>query len=89
MIARGLTKREILATPGVRQPQVFSHERPRASQPLARKVFVQLRVPDVRSPAFLAEARKQCQAVAASPHAAENQAFVDSVSAWRPDQDGA
>jgi hypothetical protein len=50
---------------------------------------IQFWVPDVRSPAFLAEARKQCLAVAASPYAAEDQAFVDSISAWSPDRDDA
>jgi hypothetical protein len=50
---------------------------------------VQFWVPDVRSPAFLAEARRQCLAVAASPYAADDQAFADSISAWTPDQDDA
>ncbi|MBV8794070.1 MAG: antitoxin MazE family protein [Hyphomicrobiales bacterium] len=43
---------------------------------------IQIWVPDVRSPAFRAEARRQSAAVAASPHAREDQAFVDSISAW-------
>ena len=38
---------------------------------------IQIWVPDVRSPAFRAEARRQSLAVAASPHAREDQAFVD------------
>jgi hypothetical protein len=37
-------------------------------------------VPDVRSPAFAAEARRQSLAVAESVHAHEDQAFVDRVS---------
>jgi hypothetical protein len=37
-------------------------------------------VPDVRSPAFAAEARRQSLAVAESGHAHEDQAFVDRVS---------
>ena len=41
--------------------------------------------PDVRSPEFLAEARRQCLAVNASPHAEEDQAFIDAISAW-PDE---
>lgn len=41
---------------------------------------VQVWVPDVRSPAFLAEARRQSRAVAASSGADEDQAFIDPVS---------
>jgi hypothetical protein len=41
---------------------------------------VQVWVPDTRSPAFAAEARRQSLAVASSPHAAEDQAFVDAIS---------
>jgi Protein of unknown function (DUF3018) len=42
--------------------------------------LVQLWVPDVRSAAFRAEAARQARAIAASPHEAEDQAFVDSIS---------
>jgi Protein of unknown function (DUF3018) len=41
---------------------------------------IQIWVPDVRSPAFKAEAHRQSLAVANSPHADEDQRFVDSVS---------
>lgn len=41
---------------------------------------IQIWVPDVRSPAFKAEAHRQSLAVASSPHADEDQRFVDSVS---------
>jgi hypothetical protein len=37
-------------------------------------------VPDVRSPAFKAEAHRQSLAVAQSPHSDEDQAFIDAVS---------
>jgi len=43
---------------------------------------IQIWVPDVRSPEFAAEARRQSLAVARSPHAAEDQAFVDAISGW-------
>ena len=43
---------------------------------------VQIWVPDVRSRAFAAEAHRQSLAVARSPHAAEDQAFVDAISEW-------
>lgn len=41
---------------------------------------VQIWVPDVRSPDFVAEAHRQAAAVAASDHATDDQAFVDAVS---------
>jgi hypothetical protein len=41
---------------------------------------IQIWVPDVRSPKFAAEARRQSLAVAHSKHAAEDQAFVDAFN---------
>jgi hypothetical protein len=41
---------------------------------------IQIWAPDVRSPAFRAEARRQALAIAQSPHEADDQAFIDSVS---------
>lgn len=46
--------------------------------------LVQIWVPDTRSPAFAEEARRQSAAVARSEHAAEDQAFVDAISAEWP-----
>jgi hypothetical protein len=43
---------------------------------------LQIWVPDVRAPRFAAEAHRQSRAVAASAAAAEDQAFVDSISEW-------
>jgi hypothetical protein len=43
---------------------------------------IQIWVPDVRSPAFAAEARRQSLAVPESPHARADQDFVDAVSDW-------
>jgi hypothetical protein len=40
---------------------------------------IQIWVPDVRSPAFTAEAHRQSLAVASSVHAAEDQDFVDAI----------
>jgi Protein of unknown function (DUF3018) len=37
-------------------------------------------VPDVRSPEFAAEARRQSLLIANSPYAEEDQAFVDSIA---------
>ena len=43
---------------------------------------IQIWVPDVRSPQFAAEAHRQSLAVATSPHAKEDQDFIDAVSVW-------
>jgi surfactin synthase thioesterase subunit len=43
---------------------------------------IQIWVPDMRSPAFRAEAHKQSLAVAKSPHAVEDQDFIDAISDW-------
>jgi len=41
---------------------------------------IQLWVADVHSPGFPAEAHRQSVAVAASEHAADDQAFIDAIS---------
>jgi hypothetical protein len=41
---------------------------------------IQIWVPDTRSQRFAAEAHRQSQNVAQSEHAAEDQAFIDSIS---------
>ena len=46
---------------------------------------VTLWVPDMRSPKFAAEARRQCILANNSPYAAEDQAWVDSMSDWNAD----
>ena len=43
---------------------------------------IQIWVPDVRSPAFRSEAHRQSLAVVASPHAHDDQAFIDAASDW-------
>lgn len=43
---------------------------------------IQIWVPDMRSPAFAAEAHRQSLAVARSPHAKADQNFIDIVSDW-------
>jgi hypothetical protein len=42
--------------------------------------LLQIWVPDTRSPEFAKEARRQSRMAARSPHAKEDQAFVDSIS---------
>jgi hypothetical protein len=49
---------------------------------------IQIWVPDVRAPAFRSEARRQSLAVAASPRAHEDQAFIDAVSTSIDEADG-
>jgi hypothetical protein len=41
---------------------------------------IELWVPDVNSPEFVVEARRQSLLVAGSPQADEDQAFIDAVS---------
>jgi hypothetical protein len=43
---------------------------------------IQIWVPDMRSPTFVAEAHRQSLAVARSPHAKEDQDFIDAASDW-------
>jgi hypothetical protein len=43
---------------------------------------IQIWVPDMRSPTFTAEAHKQSLAVAGSPHARQDQDFIDAISDW-------
>ena len=40
---------------------------------------VQIWVPDVRAPAFVAEARRQSATIAASEQESDDQAFVDAI----------
>ena len=46
---------------------------------------VQLWLPDTRSPEFAALAHRESLAVANSPGEADEQAFIDSISAWPKD----
>ncbi|HET7850612.1 MAG TPA: antitoxin MazE family protein [Pseudolabrys sp.] len=41
-------------------------------------------VPDMRSPRFAAEARRQSRLANKSSHAADDQAWVDAMSDWNP-----
>ncbi len=46
---------------------------------------IQIWVPDVRAPAFRAEAHRQSLAVAAGEQAHEDQAFIDAISDLGPE----
>lgn len=50
---------------------------------------MQIWVPDVRAPEFIAEAHRQSVAVAMSEGEADDQAFVDAVSCGLDDDDKA
>jgi len=43
---------------------------------------IQIWVPDMRSSAFVRKARRQSLAVAKSPHAADDQDFINAISDW-------
>jgi len=47
--------------------------------------LVQMWLPDTRTPEFAAEAHRQSLRANASPFAAEDQAWVDSMSDWKAD----
>ena len=47
---------------------------------------IQIWVPDVRAPGFAAEAHRQARLVADSPSEAEDQAWLESISALFPDE---
>jgi hypothetical protein len=48
---------------------------------------VQIWVPDVRAPEFIAEAHRQSAAIAASENEADDQAFVDAISVGLDEDD--
>ena len=43
---------------------------------------IQIWVPDTRAPAFAKAAHRESLALANSPHAAGDQAFIDAISEW-------
>lgn len=58
--------------------RVEAHRERRRAQGMR---LLQIWVPDTRTAEFAAEARRQAAAVAASPYAEDDQAFVDAISA--------
>lgn len=56
-------------------PPAVAPSRARLRPPLRR-------APDISDPAFAAEAHRQSALAAAAPREAEDQAFVDAISAW-------
>lgn len=69
----------------VRTPSKASRDKVRAHRKRLRQQGlrpIQIWVPDMRSPAFVAEAHRQSLAVAKSSYAKEDQAFIDAISDW-------
>ena len=62
-----------------------SAEKVRAHRARLRKAGlrpIQIWVPDVRSPEFAREARRQSRVIAQSPQEPDDQAFIDAISEW-------
>jgi Protein of unknown function (DUF3018) len=69
----------------VRSQSSSSRDKVRAHRERLRKQGlrpIQIWVPDVRSPEFVAEAHRQSLAVANSPQEKNDQDFIDSISIW-------
>jgi len=68
-----------------RTPPKSSRDKVRAHRKRLRQQGlrpIQIWVPDMRSPAFRAEAHRQSLAVATGSHAKEDHDFIDAVSNW-------
>jgi len=66
-----------------RNPPRSSRDKVRAHRERLRRLGlrpIQIWVPDLRSSAFVREARRQSLAIARSPHARQDQAFIDAIS---------
>jgi len=68
-----------------RAPSKLARDKVRAHRARLRRQGlrpIQIWVPDVRSPAFAAEAHRQSLVAANSPRAQEDQEFIDAISDW-------
>src|SRR6516162_4366718 len=78
-----VTSRAEVLKVGARTRSKSSRDKVRAHRKRLRQQGlrpIQIWVPDMRSPAFAAEAHRQSLAVASSPQAEEDQDFIDAVS---------
>ena len=68
--------------PGSRKPKPSRQKVREYRERLRRQGLrpIQIWVPDTRAPEFGAEAHRQSLAVANSPHAKEDQDFIDAIS---------
>ena len=72
----------------VRRPK-SSAEKVRVHRVKLRKMGlrpVQIWIPDIDSPQFIRQAHRDSLAVARSAYAADDQAFVDAITQWPPDE---
>jgi hypothetical protein len=70
---------------GARTRSKSPRDKVRADRKLLRQQGlrpIHIWVPDMRSPSFVVEAHRQSLAVARSPHAKEDQNFIDAASYW-------
>lgn len=84
---RAKTSRTKASRAGTRRPK-SSREKVKAYRERMRRrgmKLIQIWVPDPKSPYFFAEARRQARLLANSPHEKEDQAFINSISEWKPD----
>jgi len=68
---------------GTKSPPKTSRDKVRRHRGRLRKQGlrpIQIWVPDLRSPVFVAEAHRQSLAVAKSPSAKQDQDFIDAIS---------
>jgi hypothetical protein len=69
----------------VRSPSGSSRDKVRAHRRRLRRQGlrpIQIWVPDTRSRAFRAQARRQSLSVSRSSHARDDQEFINSISGW-------
>ncbi len=70
---------------GARTRSKSPRDKVRADRKLLRQQGlrpIQIWVPDMHSPSFVAEAHRQSLAIARSPHTKEDQDFIDAASCW-------
>ena len=83
----GVKNSRAKSSPNASSRTKSSRDKVRAFRQRMRKrgmKLIQIWVPDPKSPYFAAEARRQARLIAQSPHEKEDQAFIDSLSEWKP-----
>ena len=72
-----ITRKSIAMAKSTPRDKVSAHRARLRAQGLRP---IQIWVPDVRSPQFIKEARRRLRIAALSAHAADDQAFINSIS---------
>lgn len=81
-------KRKTTRTPKTERQKKAAREKVRAHRARLRAQGlrpIQFWVPDVRSPEFLAEAKRQCLSLNASAQDKEDMDFIEAISDWSAD----